>query len=173
MQSIVFGGLLIVDPNTPTQETVNVVAITAETFSAIFAHVHGPGVRIINSPQVGFATTLLMSLPRPVEQLFVLEKALDEIIEGAIPRVRVMLRRLELCEEKLEESLDRMAVDTVDEVKLRGVQYGNSEQDAIEREYIRWSGRLADIFGVGRYPFSDRYNRPGVPKIRSATITRN
>jgi hypothetical protein len=105
----------------------------------------------------GNAASLLFSVPRPVETLFWVEDAMNLVLEIAVPRIRRLLAVLDQIEAQLIDSLTRLKAAEVGNIKLRPAQNGVSEQDALEREYWRWSGRLADQLGVPRYPFSDRH----------------
>lgn len=55
-------------------------------------------------------------------------------------------------DEKLVEAQDFLAVDKVGSIDIR-----HEHTDQLEREYVRWGMRLADILGAPIYPFSQRY----------------
>lgn len=85
---------------------------------------------------------------------------MNQILELAIPNVRRIIGVMDNIEEALANSIIRLSAESVGNIKLRSALPGQSEQDALEREYQRWGGRLADTLGVPFYPFSRRY-RPG------------
>lgn len=105
----------------------------------------------------GNAASVQFGIPRPVETLFLLELAMNQILEISIPRVRDMLGTLDLIERTMVQSIVRLAADKVGSITLRSSLPGQSEQDALEREYQRWAARLADDLGVPFYPFSRRF----------------
>ena len=102
------------------------------------------------------AASIQLGIPRPLQTVFLVEDALNSIIEGVIPRVRKILKIMDDVECKLCEAQDRLAAKQLDSLILR-----DSEPDQLEREYVRWGKRLADIFGVPLYPYSERYKNAG------------
>ena len=122
---------------------------------------NNPTASFPQSGQPGYAASVQYSIPRPVETLFIVEQAMNMILPIAEPRLRQTLGVLDTIEQKLIESLDRLAASKVDEITLRDVTPGNSEQDALEREHKRWAGYLADMLGVPFYAYSERM-APGV-----------
>ncbi len=105
----------------------------------------------------GFAPSLQFGLPRPVQTVFMLEQALSGLVEaGGLDRVRRILSFLDRIEEKMVCALDQLGVEQLGEIKLR-----KEHPDLLEKEYDRWSSRLADILGVPKYPFSAKTQRRG------------
>lgn len=102
--------------------------------------------------EVQGAASIQFGIPRPLQTLFLVETALNQLIENAVPRVRRVLRVMDNVEEKLIDSQDRLAAKQLDNLQLR-----DNEPDMLEKEYTRWGWRLADIFGVPIYPYSNRY----------------
>ena len=106
---------------------------------------------------VSSAASIQLGIPRPVQTLFLVEQALDNLREIAVPRVRSILGTLNGVEQKLICSQDRLAAAKLGSMTLRGVAPGESEADGLEREYTRWAGRLADILGCPFYPGAHRF----------------
>jgi hypothetical protein len=98
------------------------------------------------------AASIQYGIPRPLQTVFLLETALNNLIEGAVDRVRRVLKIMDDVEVRLVEAQDRLAASALDSLKLR-----ENEPDMLEREYVRWGCRLADILGAPIYPFSMRY----------------
>jgi hypothetical protein len=98
------------------------------------------------------AASIQFGIPRPIQTMFLVETALENIIEEAVDRVRKILKIMDDTEMRLVESQDRLAASALDALKLR-----ENEPDLLEREYVRWGWRLADVLGVPIYPYSNRY----------------
>jgi hypothetical protein len=59
-------------------------------------------------------------------------------------------------------ALGTLGVKKAGEIELHPLsERGTLVTDSLEREYVRWSDRLADILGVPHYPFSARFRRRG------------
>jgi len=105
----------------------------------------------------GFAASLQYGLPRPVQTVFMLEEAMTGLVESnALDRVRKIVCILDKIEDKMVCAVDQLGVEKLGEISLRG-----NHADLLEKEYDRWSSRLADIFGVPKYPFSVKTQRRG------------
>jgi len=98
------------------------------------------------------AASISFGIPRPIQTMFLVETSLNNLIEEAVDRVRRILKIMDDIEGKLVESQDRLAASALDTLKLR-----ENEPDMLEREYVRWGFRLADILGAPIYPYSTRY----------------
>ncbi len=100
----------------------------------------------------GFPASLQYGLPRPQQAMFMLEDAMNNLVEAdALERVRDILQALSMLEKKMLCAVDQLGVEKLGNISLRG-----NHPDLLEKEYDRWSSRLADIFGVPKYPFSRR-----------------
>lgn len=106
--------------------------------------------------EVQGAASIQFGIPRPLQTVFLLEDAMNNIIANAISRVQRILTVLDGIENKLIESQDRLAAKRLDSLELR-----ENEPDQLEREYVRWGNRLADILGVPIYAYSTRYRAAG------------
>jgi hypothetical protein len=103
------------------------------------------------------AASISYGIPKPIQTLFLVEVAMNNLLEAAVPRVLRVLGILDGVETKLVEAQDRLAADALGDLKLR-----KEETDMLEAEYRRWGFRLADILGVPVYAFSNRYKGGGV-----------
>ena len=105
----------------------------------------------------GFAASMQFGLPRPYQTVFMLETAMQLLVEPhAINRVRRILQHLESVEEAMMCAITQMGVSSIGNVRLH-----DKHTDRLEREYQRWTDRLADIFGVPKYTFSTRTQKTG------------
>lgn len=108
--------------------------------------------------ETSFAASLQFGIPRPAQTIFLLEQALTLLNNpDAIDRVRRVLFTLDDIEEKLRSALCVLVAEKLGDITLRGAEAGLTYPDLLEREYVRWAKRLADIFGVPLYAYSDRF----------------
>jgi hypothetical protein len=98
------------------------------------------------------AASIQFGIPRPIQTMFLVETALNNVIEEAVDRVRRILKILDDTEARMVEAQDRLAAIALDTLKLR-----ENEPDLLEREYCRWAFRLADILGVPTYYYSTKF----------------
>lgn len=110
---------------------------------------------------VAIGPSIQFGLPRPVQTLFIVEMAMDNLMEIALPRIRRMLQILDNIECRLVDSQSRLAAASLGELHIERQQM--QEPDLLEKEYYRWGGRLADDMGVPFYAYSNRYKHGGPP----------
>jgi len=103
-------------------------------------------------PNVTRMTVLTSELPAPRQLGFLLEPAMDALLPDAVALVRQIICQMDKIECQLFESADRMQASAVGNLKMRA-----DEQDALEKLYVRFGRRLADVLGVPPYPLSVRY----------------
>lgn len=112
--------------------------------------------------ETSFAASIQLGIPRPVQTMFLLEQAMNLIIDqNAINRVVRTLNYLDFVECQLQKVAPHLAAEQLGNLKLRGAKRGETYPDLLEREYIRWAKRLADILGVPLYPYSGRFGPGG------------
>jgi hypothetical protein len=104
---------------------------------------------------VAIGPSIQFGLPRPVQTLFIVEMAMDNLMEIALPRIRRMLQILDNIECRLVDSQGRLVASKLGEITIERQQM--QEPDLLEKEYYRWGGRLADDLGVPFYAYSNRY----------------
>lgn len=102
------------------------------------------------------AASLQFGIPRPIETMFLVETAMNYIIDDGfnIENVLRILAILDGIECRMVEGQDYLAATELGNLKPRADQL-----DALEHEYDRWAQRLGDIFGVPLYPYAQR-NQP-------------
>jgi len=103
-------------------------------------------------PEMKAVASLQFGIPRPMQTAFLVELALDNVMTVAEPRVRQILSVMDGIESSLVDAQTRLAAISLGDIKLR-----QDEPGQLEREYVRWGMRLADILGCPIYPFSTKY----------------
>lgn len=113
--------------------------------------------------ETSLAGSVQLGMPRPLQTIFLLESALT-LLENpfAIDRCRKILATLDMIEEQLSNSVCTLVADKLGDLSLHPLKdKGMLVTDSIEREYVRWAKRLADLLGVSIYPFADRFRKAG------------
>lgn len=100
---------------------------------------------------VADAYTFVLGTPAAVETQFIIEGAMDRVLEAALPELRRHLRILDQIEEQMVEDLELMAVNGLGEI-----QVNQREQHQLWQNYLRWVGSLCNILGVYRNPYDKR-----------------
>ncbi len=99
------------------------------------------------------AASLSFGIPRPLQTVFLIEQAMNNLIADAETKVRSILCILDNVETKLVEAQDYLVAQKLEDITLR-----DGHPDLLEREYQRWAKRLADILGCPLYPYSSRFS---------------
>jgi hypothetical protein len=107
-------------------------------------------------PNVTAIATFQLGLPAAIEPLFILESAMNLIIPGAEDTVRNIIAMCDKIEAQMIDDLELLAVDAVDEIKVR-----SDEQEKLVQRYIYWTNALAQQFGVMRNPYDKRFINGG------------
>lgn len=102
--------------------------------------------------EVSPAAGLAQGLPVPIQTLFLVESAMDRVLQAAEDRVRKLIVILDKIECKQEEALDFLPVDQVDQTTIR-----KDHLDKLEIEYCRWAAKLADVMGAPLYPGATKF----------------
>ncbi len=110
-------------------------------------------------PEVQPAASIQFGIPKPLPLAFLIEQAMENLLDTAIPRVRDILNILDNLEQQLVDAQCQLVADKVGEITLAGALDKKSRlvTERLETEYVRWAKRLVDIFGVPLYPFSSRF----------------
>lgn len=104
------------------------------------------------------AASVQYGIPRPVQTMFLLQQAMGLLQNPfAIERVRRILFTLDDIEDKLRSATCVLVAERLGDITLRGASPGRTYPDLLEREYMRWAKRLADVLGVPFYPYSARF----------------
>lgn len=125
------------------------MALTAEEKARATYHLGYMGIQS--------ASALSFGIPRPVQTLFLVETALNNILPIFEDKLRRIVNIMDGIECRLVDAQERLAASQLDSLKTRA-----DEPQALEVEYQRWGLRLADLLGVPPYYYSTRYRRqPG------------
>jgi replicative DNA helicase len=107
-------------------------------------------------PSVTAGAAIVMGIPAQRQTAFLVEQAMNLILDVALPRVRQLLMTLDSLEEQMVCAQSNLAAEKLGEMTLRKDQI-----DSLEKEYQRWAMRLADVMAVPIYPFSTRFKKSG------------
>jgi len=102
-------------------------------------------------PNVTAIASLNAGIPIPLQTLFLVENAMDRVIDEALPIVRTHIQTLDNIECQLVEGQRNLAVNRLGDMEIR-----REHLDQLEGEYRRWANRLADTLGVPLYPYSSK-----------------
>lgn len=118
------------------------------------------------------AASIAFGVAQPVQTAFLLEEAIQNLLVNiyAVARVQRILQTLDSIEDQLRASTCTLAAEALGELKLRGAEPGRTFPDLLEREYVRWAKRLADVLGVPLYGFAARFQGGAGSGIRSVPV---
>ena len=120
--------------------------------------------------ETSFAASLQMGIPRPMQTLFLLESAMTLLNNDfALARMRSYLAQIAKIDQQLANATCQLAAEKVGDITLRSAKSGETYPDLLEREYVRWARRIADMLGVPPYPYSDRFMRARGSRMVSVT----
>ena len=112
-------------------------------------------------PEVDPASSYQLGIPTSRPTAFLVEHALGYVMEVAVPRVRNILQILDNTEQAMVCAQDYLAAEQVGDLRLRSAVAGQTHTDLLEREYVRWVERLADVLGCPMYPYASRFRHRG------------
>ncbi len=112
---------------------------------------------------VAAAATFALGTPAAVETQFIIEGAMQRLLEEALPELERLLAICDQAEEQMVCNLELLAVNQVGEITINP-----DEQRKLTRAYDYWVDALANLFGIQRNPFDKRLQRGGlnVPVMR-------
>lgn len=120
------------------------------------------------------AASISFGIARPVQTMFLVEDAIQVLLTNlfAVDRVRSVLQTMDNLEQQIAAAACMLAAEQLGTMKLRSAKSGETFTDLLEREYVRWGYRLADILGVPVYAYSMRYRRGmyGGPTVSNVRI---
>lgn len=112
--------------------------------------------RHMGYPEVEAVTVYAMGMVIPMQGMFLLDSAMDNLTAGGASRVRQLLQVLDGLEMKLLKAACYLSVDRIGEIQMRPAT-GLQGTDLLEREYVRWAKRLGDALGTPYYPYSEKF----------------
>lgn len=100
---------------------------------------------------VAEAMTFILGTPAAVETQFLVEGAMNRVLESALVQVRRHVQILDTIEQQKIDDLELLAVTKVGEIEIR-----QDEQEALDRQYERWQASLANLLGIYPNPWDKR-----------------
>lgn len=112
-----------------------------------------------------FAPSIQLGIPRPVQTMFLVEDAMSLINDKLVcDRLRRLLCQADAIEKQMFQVAcqGQLGVSKLGEMELHPLKaQGALHTDSLEREYRRWTDRIADILGAPKYAYSTRNQRRG------------
>lgn len=106
--------------------------------------------------------SIALGFPSAQQPEFLVERAMNNIIDQAVGRIIQTLDMLDCLEQQLIAAVPQLAVQQLGEMKLRNSNEEPNACDLIEAEYVRWAKRLADDLGAPLNMFSERFRNAAV-----------
>jgi hypothetical protein len=103
------------------------------------------------------AASIQLGVPRASQAMFLVEQAMNLIMDDAVGIIRAHISRLDRIEEQMDEARERLVAKEVGDIVLR-----DDEPDLLEKEYRRWAVRLADDLGIPLNAYSERFRSGGI-----------
>ena len=104
------------------------------------------------------ASTFVLGVPAAVETQFIIEGAMNRVMEAALGEVRRHLQILDSLEEQGINDHELLAVRSLGEIEV-----DDREHPKLDRRYDRWVASLCNLLGVIRNPFDARLaGGPGI-----------
>jgi hypothetical protein len=101
------------------------------------------------SPGMGFS----YGVPILSEPHYIFESACQNLIAENVPQVIKLLDTLDCIQDQMMNSAKR----GYPAIRAEDVEPNLKEGDDLEREYVRWAYRLADILGCPVSPWAERF----------------
>lgn len=99
-------------------------------------------------PNISLMSAMQEGIPSATQPMFVLEPAMDNVLDEALPLIYQELDLLDAIDAQLKAALPRLAAIELGDLKLRTGRSGESEGDLLRREYRYHQQRLANQLGV-------------------------
>jgi hypothetical protein len=103
---------------------------------------------------VAQAYTFVLGVPAGVETQFLIEGAMDKVLDSALPQLRKLIAVLDGIEQQKIENLELLAVTKVGEIEIR-----QDEQEALDKQYDFWRGKVANLLGIIVNPWDKSQGR--------------
>lgn len=114
-------------------------------------------------------TTFALGIPSASQPMFIAEGQLGKLPQSAKAWVSRVVGVLDGLELKLVEAQEYLVASKLGEMELR-----DDHPDKLEKEYLRWAKRLADILAAPLNPYSERFrNVPGMPRSLNVPVARS
>jgi hypothetical protein len=106
---------------------------------------------------VADAATFVLGVPSSVQTQFIIEGAMNRVLESALPLLREFLAHLDRLRGQRME-----AGELLDVKRLGDIEIDPDLQKKRDREYDGWADELANLLGVMRNPFDKRLSGRGL-----------
>lgn len=113
--------------------------------------------------QVADAYTFVLGSPASVETTFIIEGAMDRLLEHAIPLLLQIVDTLDRIECQKVDDLENMAVESIGDIRIN-----LKEQRQLVSEYDYWVATLSNMLGCPRNPFDKRLQATSGINVRVA-----
>jgi len=100
--------------------------------------------------------TFVLGVPAALETQYLIEGSMNRVLESALPQLRKLIAVLDGIENQKLENLELLAVTKVGEIEIRP-----DEQDALDKQYDFWRGKVANLLGIIVNPW-DRSSGRGI-----------
>jgi hypothetical protein len=108
-------------------------------------------------------STYVLGLPAGTETQFLIERAMSVfVLESALPLIRQILCELDDVDAQRRAVRASIATSAIGGIQMRDP---SSAFAALDGEFVRLVGRLANAFGVPRNPFDHRGGTFGIPVV--------
>lgn len=101
--------------------------------------------------QVAEVFTFVLGSPASVETTFLIEGAMDRVLEAAIPRLLSVLEKLDRVECQMLENMENLAIQSIGDITIN-----TKEHRDLKRVYDYWVAELSNMLGCPRNPFDKR-----------------
>lgn len=114
--------------------------------------------------------SIMLGMPISGQTSFLLESAISQLVTPfAVRRCKELLCEMERIESEMSAARKSLAASQVGDMQLHPLrEKGMLVTDSLEKEYVRFGHRLANLLRVPVYPYAERYRgrRRSVP-VRS------
>jgi hypothetical protein len=101
--------------------------------------------------------TFVLGVPAGVQTQFIIEGAMNRLIEAALPEARRQIAILDGFEEQMVEDAELMAIEQIDTIRVN-----QKEQAQLRDTYDYWRRALANLLGVVPNPYDQRFAGGGI-----------
>lgn len=104
--------------------------------------------------------TIQLGFPAASQPQFLVELAMDRVMDAAVDIILRDLNTLDEIECRQIDSLKRLKVQALGELKLRNSNEEPNEHDLLAQTYEFWKKKLANDLGVPVNPFAEAQGVP-------------
>lgn len=105
---------------------------------------------------VADAYTFVLGSPASVETQFIIEGAMNRVLEVAMPELRRHLQILDSIEQQMVDDHELLAVRSLGEITIN-----EEEQRKLTVQYDYWVDSMCNLLGCMRNPFDKRLTSAG------------